>query len=435
MAGTTIPFRYSEKSGEVTITQFTGDSENVDIPDRIGELPVTAVGSYAFRSGGEGVRRIRVPGTVKKILPHAFELCIELKELILEEGVEELGEDCLLGSGIENLFIPSTLRKIRSPETLPCRVLVHGDNRTFSTDGYGLYRGDELIAVNSLDTPETYAVREGTRSIRMGVFDGRRSLRTIHLPASLTEVGEGLFSNNRNQYSAESGITDVTVAPGNARFQRTKNALIERGDGVKIIRWFGDEEEIDLPGDTEEIGREAFSGRKARIITFPGTLSSIAPDAFLGCPLREIRARGGEFGAVFPSGNAYLLKDLLRGFGRNSKYYDFSSYDGMLGAWVPDRDRIEMMLARLRMPCDLPGERAAAYREMIGSHAEDVVRIAAANRDMDLLTAFGEEGFLEGETAEYAVRYLNEAGLPGMAAYALRKKHEAGASGDFDFSL
>ena len=72
---------------------------------------------------------------------------------------------------------------------------------------------------------------------------------------------------------------------------------------------------------------------------------------------------------------------------------------------------------------------------MIGSHAEDVVRIAAAKRDMDLLTAFGEEGFLEGETAEYAVRYLNEAGLPGMAAYALRKKHEAGASGDFDFSL
>ncbi len=431
-----VPFRFRVEQGEAVVTQFTGGGGTAEIPERWQGVPVTAVGSYAFFDNGSDVRRIRVPGSVRNILPHAFELCISLEQLTLEEGVEELGEDCLLATDVRELRVPSTLRRIHSPCSLPCRLVIADGHPFFSTDGYGVYEGDTLICVNPHDERECYRVREGTRVIRRGVFEDRPALRRVLLPASLESLGEGVLSNVRNQYSGEKGITEAEVDGANPYFGRDGNCLFRKlPDGKRIVRWFGEDRRIDLPEDVREIGREAFAGIGVEAVSFPATVREIAPDAFRGCPLREARVRGGDFGVVFPAGNAYLLKDLLRGFGRGGKLYEFSGYDAKLDSWYPDAGRVEMILARLRMPRDLTEERKAFYRETIASRTGEVIRLIASESRPDLLRELAEEGFLDDRLAEEAVRVMNGAGLHEMTAYLMNWKNTHLEKKEFDYSL
>ena len=431
-----VSFRFRTEPAGAVVTQYTGDSEIVEIPRTYRGLPVQAVGSYAFFDNGSCVRRILVPGTVKKILPHAFELCIELGELVLEEGVEELGEDCLLATDVRNLYLPSTVKKIHSPGSLPCRLLIPDSNPYFCTDGYGVYEGDELICVNPLDGRAEYSVCEGTKVIRMGVFDDRPDLRTVRLPVSLEYIGEGALSNVKNQYSSEEGITDVSVDAANPFFVRDRECLFRKlSDGRMIVRWFGTGSTVVVSNDVKVIGREAFAGTNVEYISFPRTIREIAPDAFRGCPLREARVRDGGSGIVFPPANVYLLKDLLRGFGRGGKLYDFTGYDGKLDSWYPDTGRIEMILSRLRMPWDLSEERKEFYRNMISSRIGEVVRLIAGQARMDLLEELAASEFLDESSAEDALAVFREAGLHEMSAFLMRWKKEHLEKKEFDYSL
>lgn len=431
-----MPFLYSRNGDGITITAYLSDEESVDIPETIEGLPVTGIGSYAFYEHGTNIRRIHVPGCVKTIMPHAFELCIGLDQLILDEGVEELGEDALLATAVRNLYIPSTVRRIRSPGTLPARLLIDKGNPRYSSDGYGIYEETTLVAVDPDMKKTQYSVREGTAHIAMGVFENRPWLKSVHLPASLKTAAEGVFSNVRNQYSGEKGIRDVTVDPNNPVFLRDEHALCKRLEGgLSVIRWFGDEEELDLPDRVTEIGREAFALCRLRIVTFPEGLERIRPDAFRGCPLKEARTRNGEFGVVFPGNNPYLLKDLLAGFGRNNSLYDFSRYDQKLEEWYPDPGRCHMMLGRLRMPYELSGENRSRYRTIIETHLYDILSLAARDRDMELLQALAEEEFFDEKSIDYAFELFNREGLSQMAAYALHIRHLRLDKSDFDYSL
>ena len=73
---------------------------------------VTSIGECAFcQSSLSG--ELRVPGTVKYLERHAFNLCKQLTGVILEEGVETVGWHCFSGP-IRTLSLPSTLTYMSS---------------------------------------------------------------------------------------------------------------------------------------------------------------------------------------------------------------------------------------------------------------------------------------------------------------------------------
>ena len=122
------------------LTQYEGEEEAICIPKQIDGMPVTEIGTEAFSEYGAALSRIEVPGTVKKIGDGAFKMCMSLTELVLHEGLEEIGEDVFLFTPLTALFLPVSVRSIgKIWELGEIEWEVDPDSPHFFSDGYGLY--------------------------------------------------------------------------------------------------------------------------------------------------------------------------------------------------------------------------------------------------------------------------------------------------------
>ncbi len=67
-----------------------GDDYEIVIPETINGVEVNAIGEEAFMFSS--ITSITIPGSVKTIGKDAFGGCDELESIILEEGIEHIGE-------------------------------------------------------------------------------------------------------------------------------------------------------------------------------------------------------------------------------------------------------------------------------------------------------------------------------------------------------
>ena len=68
------------------------------------------LGSSAF--SGSAIENITLPSTLKKIGYNTFRNCKNLKRVEIPNGVESIGKDCFWDSGIKEISLPATLREI-----------------------------------------------------------------------------------------------------------------------------------------------------------------------------------------------------------------------------------------------------------------------------------------------------------------------------------
>ena len=71
------------ENNEVTITDYTGTATEITIPDKIGDMPVTAIGHYAFSH--RSLTSIIIPKSVTSISSTAFYLCENLANITVDE--------------------------------------------------------------------------------------------------------------------------------------------------------------------------------------------------------------------------------------------------------------------------------------------------------------------------------------------------------------
>ena len=117
-----------------------------------------------------------VPATVRRLATGAFQEAggqnthtatkgksvHGLKEVILPEGLEAIGDNAFLFSGVEKVDIPSTVRTL-------------GHNCCYYTD------------------IETMTIPEGVERLEEGTFAACYSLKKVVLPSTLTYIGAGVF--------------------------------------------------------------------------------------------------------------------------------------------------------------------------------------------------------------------------------------------------
>lgn len=197
----------------------------ITFPSEISGRKVTQIkGSF-----GEEVTKITVPGTVKVISKVG---CYNLQELILQEGVAEIGNTAFYHcEGLAKVELPSTLKKIGQMAFANCKSLKSIqlpknlesiDYHAFSSSGLTAIVVPEFVMEIEHDvfayTPLESVTIQGTvlgsemfkncqklktvvlsnnalKELSGGLFDGCISLDQITIPASIRKINNGAFKN------------------------------------------------------------------------------------------------------------------------------------------------------------------------------------------------------------------------------------------------
>ena len=174
-----LAFQYTTDDTGTTITGYTGQGGTVEIPSILGGKPVVAIGDNAF-NGNETITSVTMPDSVTTIGQRAFYDCKALKQLTLPENLTDIGAYAFSGcTALQNVTLPGKLA---------------------------------TIAERAFDYT---------------------ALTAIHIPASVTMIGQRALSQNYDLLKITVDETNnVYCAEDNVLYNKEKTKLIRAGSGL-----------------------------------------------------------------------------------------------------------------------------------------------------------------------------------------------------------
>ena len=196
-------FKYSISNGTAIITGYSGDNQNIVIPDTISGYTVTKIDSRAFYYNAI-IKHVILPSGLKTIGFGAFEMCTSLEDVSMPESVEII-EDLAFRScnNLSGINIPKNVKQIGSSvfayDTSLTSIIVDENNNYFSSKLGILFDKDktELICYPQSKIETAYSVPETVRKIHEYSFLGCQSLKNVDIPEGVTEIGERAFQGCR----------------------------------------------------------------------------------------------------------------------------------------------------------------------------------------------------------------------------------------------
>ena len=216
---------------------------------------VTELGSDAFGSC-RSLESVSFPTTLQTIGDYAFEFCYGLTNVVVPDNVQTIGESAFyFCQGLETAQLPSTLPEISNSLFGNCFSL------TTVNSPAGVTRiGDQ--AFNNTCITE-FAIPSTVTSIGMSAFEFSQLSGDVVLPETLTELGENAF--------AYTYITSCNLP----------SSLTSIPDGC-FSSCYGITEVV-VPEGVTTVGMMAFMECGAKSITLPSTLTYVGSRAFSFC--------------------------------------------------------------------------------------------------------------------------------------------------------
>ena len=289
-------------------------------------------------------------------------------------------------------------------------------------DGYGFYEKDQygelyLKGVNSEDNRESYEICGGCAGISKDAFKGQHSLKALKIPASVRYIAEGSISNGGSWAGNERGLEKVSIDPENERYCADGYGVFEKKeDGKKLILYLEDNSvngyETSIRSDINSVGIRAFAGRKIYRVYF----------------------EKNGYSYSFPH-HAFFNEELLKGFGRNGKLYDFEEYDRFLLRDHYNADRIRMICERILQDWEIPADMKERLKAHIKENMGEALKAAAAENAVFELKKMAEAGFFTEKNIDESIDMLNRTDSRELLTYLMDYKHENLKTHDFDFSI
>ncbi len=264
---------------------------------------VTSIGNSAF-SGCSNLKTMIIPEGVTSIGYSAFSSCSNLKSITIPEGVISIGVDCFNEcSSLESIEIPASVKTIGQVENLEN---VYSDRGVFShctsLKNVILHEGLEEIGVYTFNNCTQLKTIEYPSTLKK-IYDYAfysSGLTSLNIPDNVEYLGNRAFSNCNQLKTVTIGsgvsymgikpflrckeITSLTVSSANADYLSEDNCIYTK-DKKKLIYWnLNDKTEVKLPEGLEEIGDECFSRMENLIsVELPSTLLKVGNSAFYYC--------------------------------------------------------------------------------------------------------------------------------------------------------
>lgn len=316
---------------EIGKASFNGANKitGVEIPDS-----VTLISDYAFQYC-KSLTKIEIPGTVKKIgnwwgnvNGQIFNGCSNLKEVILEEGIEEISgrafDSC---SKVKEWKLPKSLKRIgpcafsnisveefNIPENVESiaatfisssnlsRINVDSNNKYFtSVDGI-LFDKDStrLIKYPENRDGNSYEVPNTVKTIDANAFISCKNLQTIVIADSVEKIGDFAFDgsklktinlgggitniSNKPFYGAWN-LTNINVITENDKYESENGILFNKGKTI-LIKYppaIINGEVYEIPNTVVEIGPQSFYRSQIKNVIIPSSVKKIGSESFFQC--------------------------------------------------------------------------------------------------------------------------------------------------------
>ena len=265
-------FEYSVfDDGTVTITNYNGSAEKVDIPEMIDGKSVTEIGWSAFKDC-ESLKNVTIPDSVTSIGDSAFAWCKNLTIIIIPNSVTSIGGSAFRGcTSLKSIAIPNSVTDIGGGAFSGCTSLKSIAIPNSVTDiGGGAFSG--CTSLTSVTIPNSVT------EIVNGTFRGCTSLTSITIPNNVTSISGGAFENCTS-------LTAINVASENSNYVSVNGVLYNK-DKTTIICYPAGKKDNNykIPDSVTSIGSSAFYGCiSLTSITIPDGVTSISNGAFSGC--------------------------------------------------------------------------------------------------------------------------------------------------------
>ncbi|MBR2321925.1 MAG: leucine-rich repeat domain-containing protein [Clostridia bacterium] len=240
---------------------------------------------------------IVLPTTVNKLGQRSFADNMNLKRIVIPEGVKEIPLACFENTGLEEIILPEGLERI-DRLAFQCKTVSYGPRYHISSNL------TEIVIPDSVT------------HIERSAFQGRENLTKITMSKNIEFIGEETFADTA-WLAAQNGLVyfndsilytyagnmpehtelvlpDKTTQICNYAFKGQKNLeKVVIPDGVQL----GNEsfksctalKEVQLPSDLTLIPHGAFANTGIESITIPSSVKVIAPSAFFSCrSLKEV---------------------------------------------------------------------------------------------------------------------------------------------------
>ena len=291
-------YMYKVENKEVTIISlYDNHSENVVIPEKISNYPVTKIENNACKNF-KNLKSISFPSTLTKIGTNILTGCTNLEEATLTFTDEASYVKYYFGGMENDSYVPESLIKINIAE---------GDTKIYPDAFYG------LESVEFVNIPNTVT------EIEARAFKNCQNLRSISFfgDLALTRIDSTAIDVERlnDVIKVDDTIKDSMIKPviivnsvvsqayknffedafgKNVCLNIYKDEMIKDSflmDGTTIIRYLGNASEIIIPTDATKIALYAFSHiRSVKSITLGEKIKEIENFAFLGdSNLEEIK--------------------------------------------------------------------------------------------------------------------------------------------------
>ena len=195
----------------------TGRPEQVILPDTLEELGKRI-------QWGEPLRKIRLSKNLKRMGESCFSGCKNLTEIDLPEGLSVMGSSAFSYSGLKDITIPGSVRKIQHFTFGRCSdletVKIMPGVETVGDSAF-----EECKSLIKVELPDTL------KRIEYRAFAMCESLKSIQIPASVEEIDPEAF--------AECGEVELIVEDGSYAYMVKDKLTISQPDknkkGITVI--------------------------------------------------------------------------------------------------------------------------------------------------------------------------------------------------------
>ena len=264
------------QNGEVTGYLGT-DWKVLNIPAEIGDQTVTGIADGAFENQRD-IQQVILPETVTVIGSNAFYGCTNLKEINLNH-VTSMGSGAFRQcAALQSVALGEGLRDVPEQAFMSCAKL-----KAVTLPSSVKELGKECFA--QCTSLEALILPEGLTTIHAGALK-KCPLQTLHLPASLQQLGDeymGDVFEDPGALAADTAMKTITVAEGNPLYTAKDGLLYNKEETAVLFCPRGRTEAV-IPEGVTEIGRYAFfMCFNLTRADLPSTLKTVREQAFHYC--------------------------------------------------------------------------------------------------------------------------------------------------------